>query len=219
MEKDRSAKIIAMVALFIAVVGLSIGFASYTKDLTIRTSAHVQAQESDFSVRFSKASGSIVTGNVNGVGSDMNVTPDTANIGGNRTITGLGGTFKEPGESITYDFYVGNDGQYDAFLKSVTYQDIGGTKSSIKCTAKEQTSQDLVDKACEGFSIEVIHDPEGDTHSFKETTNNITEHKLAIGAYEKIQVKIEYKAGSSRADGDFDVAFGDITMHYSTVDQ
>ena len=35
MEKDKTGRIIAIVALFVAVVGLSLGFAAFTTSLTI----------------------------------------------------------------------------------------------------------------------------------------------------------------------------------------
>ena len=44
MEKNRVYKIIAFVALFIAVIGTSIGFASYSTSIQIRGSANVKAQ-------------------------------------------------------------------------------------------------------------------------------------------------------------------------------
>ena len=53
MEKDRSGKIIAIVALFVAVVGLSLGFAAFTTSLTIDTAANVTSNSSNWNVGFS----------------------------------------------------------------------------------------------------------------------------------------------------------------------
>ena len=53
MERDRSAKIIAIVALCIAIVGLSIGFAAFSSNLTISSSANVKPDPSSFDVNFS----------------------------------------------------------------------------------------------------------------------------------------------------------------------
>ena len=53
MERDRSAKIIAIVALCVAVVGLSIGFAAFSNNLTIKSNATVTPNQNDFDVNFS----------------------------------------------------------------------------------------------------------------------------------------------------------------------
>ena len=39
MERDRSGKVIAIVALLVGVVGLTIGFAAFSNTLTIQSSA------------------------------------------------------------------------------------------------------------------------------------------------------------------------------------
>ena len=48
MERDRSAKIIAIVALCVAVVGLSIGFAAFSNNLTIKSNATVSPNQNDY---------------------------------------------------------------------------------------------------------------------------------------------------------------------------
>ena len=47
---------------------------------------------------------------------------------------------------------------------------------------------------------------------------SITGHTLAKASGELVTVTLEYEAGADRADGDFTVAFGDITLNYSSVD-
>ena len=50
MEKDRSTKIIAIAALLIGIVGLSLGFAAFSNTLTISSSAEVTPDQSAFNV-------------------------------------------------------------------------------------------------------------------------------------------------------------------------
>ena len=55
MEKNRSAQVIAIVALVVGVVGLSIGFAAFSSVLNIQTSANVKPDSSTMNVDFSSA--------------------------------------------------------------------------------------------------------------------------------------------------------------------
>ena len=48
MERNRQTKVIAIVALCVAVVGLTLGFAAFSNTLTISSSATVTPNESDF---------------------------------------------------------------------------------------------------------------------------------------------------------------------------
>ena len=64
MEKDRGGKVIAIVALLVGVVGLTIGFAAFSNTLTIRSEAEYNPDASVFNVDFSSTSGSVVDGNL-----------------------------------------------------------------------------------------------------------------------------------------------------------
>ncbi len=53
MEKQRQTKVITIVALVVAVFGISLGFAAFSNILTISSSATVKPDALSFSVRFS----------------------------------------------------------------------------------------------------------------------------------------------------------------------
>lgn len=55
MEKNRSSQIIAMIGLGIGIIGLSIGFAAFSKVLNIQSSANVKPNNSTTNVDFSSA--------------------------------------------------------------------------------------------------------------------------------------------------------------------
>ena len=52
MEKNRNAQVIAIVALVVAVLGLSVGFASFSNVLNIQASANVKPDSSTLNVDF-----------------------------------------------------------------------------------------------------------------------------------------------------------------------
>ena len=53
--------------------------------------------------------------------------------------------------------------------------------------------------------------------SFATATAHDLEKNGETGDNEAVTVTIAYAANASQADGDFDVAFGDVTLNYSSV--
>ena len=210
MEKSRKNKKIVLIVLVLIVVGLSIGFAAFGSQLTINSSASVTMDGSTFKVGFSDSqtglTGTSTTSTVVGTGVTA-VDGQFAN--NNLTISGLAASFTGPGQSVTWKTYAYNDGQFDAFLKSVTV-------GKITCVADSEsgTTQAYVDEAAKGISIKVSVG--GDKYSATKT--NITNSKLEIGKAEEVLITLEYADGSAIADGDFDVQIEPIQLNYSSVD-
>lgn len=215
MERDRSAKIIAIVALCVAIVGLSIGFAAFSNDLTINSNATVSPNESDFDVNFSTSNTSELDGTVSGSGTNSataeNATIDNSN---SPTITGLKANFTEPGQTVTYRFYVHNAGKYVAYLNNVTYANVSGKSATKVCTPGVGTDTTMVAAACNGISVSI----KVGNDTYTGSNSSIINHSLGLDAYEEVVVTIEYNSSASRADGDFEVAFGNITLTYDSVD-
>lgn len=216
MDRERSTKVIAIVALCVAVFGLSVGFAAFSNDLTIKSEATVKPNASDFDVNFSSSDTSETDGNVTATPSNESVTAEPATISNATapTISGIKVGFTEPGQSATYRFFAHNAGKYNAFLNNVTFKNAKDANANIACVAAEGTNANMVASACQGISIKV----KVGTTTFVEPTPNITSHELTIDQYEPVEVTIEYKTGAARADGDFQVNIGDIVLTYGSVD-
>ena len=211
--KNKTFKIISIVALLLGVVGITLGYAAFSSTLKIESSAEVAPNESSFNVDFSSSNSSVVedditpTLNTNVTG--FSATAAEIDNSGNPVISNLHATFTEPGQSATYTFYAYNAGEYLAYLNSIIFS---GNKT---CTARTNTNQALVDTACTGISLSI------QVTGINATTTSlasISDHALAVGAADTITVVIEYAAGSGRADGDFDVTFPDITLTYNPID-
>jgi hypothetical protein len=208
MEKSRRNKKIVLIVLLLIVVGLSIGFAAFTATLKIQSSASVMGDQNTFKVVFSE-SDSEVTGsktNVSGVAS--------AGTFNGTELSGLTATFTQPGQTATWEVYAFNAGQFDAFLKSVTFENAAGSTATIKGVAGEGTTQTYVDEAIKGMSIQV--DVRGEAYTT--TRTGITNHKLTQSTGEKITVTLSYDSTAAIADGDFTVNIGDILLGYESVD-
>lgn len=215
MDRDRSTKVIAIVALCVAVFGLSVGFAAFSNDLTIKSEATVKPNASDFDVNFSSSDTSETDGTVTAT-STAGVTAEPATISNATapTISGIKVGFTEPGQSAKYSFFAHNAGKYNAFLNNVTFKNVTDANANIVCVAAEGTNANMVASACQGISIKV----KVGTTTFVEPTPTITSHELPIDQYEPVEVTIEYKTGAARADGDFQVNIGDIVLTYGSVD-
>ena len=114
-----------------------------------------------------------------------------------------------------YKFYAYNTGKLNSFLKRIIFENVTRQNATKVCTASAETTDELVQKACEKISIKVKVGNEFETSTGKAS---ITGHSLAKENGEAVVVTLEYEAGANRTDGDFNVAFGNITLNYSSAD-
>lgn len=217
MEKNRGIQITAIVALVIGIVGLSIGFAAFSNVLNIQTSANVKPDSSTLNVDFSTAEDKMEIAEIipTATPSSLVTTNGVIDNSGDPTISKLSATFTEPGQSVVYKFYAYNAGELNAYLKSIVFSNVIGQNTTKTCTAGQGTTDALVQKACDKISVKIKVGNELETTTGKAS---ITGHALSKGNGELVTVTLEYEAGADRADGDFTVAFGNITLNYSSVD-
>lgn len=216
MERERGSKVIAIIALCVGIVGLSLGFAAFSSTLRISSSAEVKPSGDTFNVDFSTTTGTVTDGQV--TPTVVGATGEAATISNaadESTITGLKANFTEPGQTVTYKFYAHNEGEYEAFLTGISYANATEATSPKVCTPGTGTTKSLVDAACENISLTVNVTNGDSTVSTAESTTTV-DHSLAAGATDTIEVVIAY-TGTARADGDFTVAFGDVTLEYESV--
>ena len=212
MERERGSKVLAIVALCVGVVGLSLGFAAFSSNLVIKSSATVEASAGEFSVVWDGTSitssvvGTAVAGSPSVSTTQITQGDDTVDAS---TIGNLSAGLKAPGDSVTYTFNAKNAGKYIAYLTDVNFLTPEKT-----CTAVTGTDQDLVDAACENISLTLKVGTETITSATSSYTNQI-----AIGGTTPVEVTIAYAAveGQTLADGDFNVSFGDIQFVYSSA--
>ena len=217
MEKNRTVQLIAILALVVGVIGLSIGFAAFSNTLKIKSSATVAPDKDTLNVDFSSSPTEVEANEITAVSNPVGLITTKATIDNTSdpVIKNLSATFTEPGQKATYSFYAYNAGQLQAYLKSIIYANVPDNTTNKVCTAKEGTTDALVQKACNGISVKVKVGSEAETNS---SVASISNHALTKGQAEPVTVTLEYAQDADRADGDFTVAFGDITLNYSSVD-
>ena len=213
MNANKGYKILAIAALILGVVGVTLGYAAFSSTLTIRSSAEVKPDATTFNVDFSSSDSAVETDSItpvlNKTVTGFTATNATIDNTSDPVISNLKATFTAPGQTATYSFYSYNAGKYVAYLNSVVFT---GEKT---CTAKTGTTQALVDSACNGITLSAKVGSESATTT---SVASITGHTLGIGAAEEVVVTISYEDGSALADGDFEVSLPDVVLKYESVD-
>lgn len=124
MERNRKIKILSLVALIVAVLGLGVAFAALSSQLTINGSA--KAQAGSWNIHFAKTLNmpTQTTGNASFTEPTLS---DTSILGFKATVT-------KPGDSVTYYFDIVNSGTVDALVDNYVfesgYQDCAATRVS-----------------------------------------------------------------------------------------
>lgn len=237
MKEKRTTKIIAIIALCITVVGITLGFAAFSNTLTISSSATVTPDSSDFDVNIYSVPDwkgsddftdvSLYTSDSMGVPISYTGEQTTAtaasisNNGQSISISNISVNMKEPYDGASYVFMIKNEGQYDAYLDASNleqYYYMHGT-----CTPGEGTTPEYVSSVCNdirvGFEF-ALKNGDGLEDALEENSS----YKLKKGEYIFLYLSVDYGymedfTGTVRADGPFTVDFSDIDLKFSSVVQ
>lgn len=141
MDKNREVKIIAVVALLVAVVGLSVAYAALSTTLEISGNATINSASWD--VKFVK----VEQPAENVVGSASFVEPTVTST----SITDYDIKLSIPGDSVTYDFKIVNQGSIDAKLGTVNI----GSISCVDATTETATEEAIA--VCNNLTYSVTY--------------------------------------------------------------
>lgn len=223
MEKERHVKILSIIALIIAIVGMSLGFAAFSTTLNISSMASVTPSNNDFRVVFCN---DYELGSCEDQTSDYPILCNAHNgakcVGTvsdkDLELNDLKAEFTKPGQNVRYMFDIQNLGQYDAFLKAIRFDALSNgnyKKCSPATTDATKATDSLVQSACDGIRITISIDGE----MYEPGMTNIIGHKLSKSTSQEVIFKIEYLQGSSLADGPFNVEIADFKFDYSSSEE
>ena len=219
MEKNNG-KIIAVVALVVAVVALSVGFAAFADQLTIDGNATLQATN-DFDEKVKYVSGSpkcYVTGdttkNVITTGYSTGTATDDA-------WSGISVPLSMTQKSVTCEAQVENKSSYVAYLKSIS------TESGLTCASKGtgDSAATNVAAVCGTNNANVkatviIGDSTASTDKIEiqnaQVSTSSASGSIAKDGTTNVYVVIEY-TGTTAPDGDILITLPTITHNYSTA--
>lgn len=176
MEKDRGFRVLAIVAICIALVGLTIGYAALQTTLTINTKATVKA--ATWNVKFQNLGTPTLTGEA------AVVTAATLTD----TVVTIDVSLKKPSDQVVYTFDVTNAGTIDAKLSAAPTL-TGVTEAAAKhvnytLTYSDGTAiaanDDLTAGQTRGLKLTVLYDPTATELAATDTELNISAVMLYV---------------------------------------
>ena len=220
MEKNNG-KIIAVVALVVAVVALSVGFAAFADQLTIDGNATLQATN-DFDEKVQYVSTSpkcYATGDTNKT--SVIITGYSTGTASNDTWSGISVPLSMTQKSVTCEAQVENKSSYVAYLKGIA------TTSGLTCASKGtgDSAATNVSTVCGTNNANVkatviIGDSTSSTDKIEiqnaAANNTSTAGSIAMNGTTNVFVVIEY-LGTTAPDGDILITLPTITHNYSTA--
>lgn len=133
MEKNRGTVIAVVAALVVAVISLGVAFASFSASLTINGNATIQT--SNWDIHYSTTSQGAAPTASPVVSVEPTVATATSSLS---TLTDStftwSASFKSPGDTVEYRFYIVNNGDYNAKLTTLP------TVSAPTCTYTNGTT-------------------------------------------------------------------------------
>ena len=190
MEKERKVRTLSLIALIVAVLGLTVAFAALSQTLTINGTASVDAATWD--IHFANLSDATLTG-------DASVTTAPIIKGDNNTTIGdYDVTITKPGDSVVYTFDVVNAGTVDANLGELT-KNVKPTCSSNSGVAADEAI------VCDGLTYSLTYTDSGNTVAQNDT--------LDKGATKNMTLTLEYESDLLPSD-DVTISGLDITLKY-----
>ena len=192
-NKDKGFKVMAVVALLIAVVGLSIAYAGYTATLTVEGTATVK---SAWEIVWTTLDNGTATGYADV--DDKTLAIDETD----QAISGDIGNLRAPGDTIKYTWKAENKGEIDATLTGVTL-------GTLSCKPKQggKATQTQADAVCAKLSVDFTYDGAALTAS--------TKGDLLKEAKKDVTMTIKYAEGDAvEIDDDITVTLGKTSFTY-----
>ena len=217
MKESKKSKKMIVIVLLVFVIALGVGFAAFSTTLKINGSAKVKPKAENFKVHF--ASAPIGSDNLKSV-----IEPSSVSEGADGSSANISelefsdavATFSENGQTVKYDFYVVNEGKYDAYLTNVDFESLN-EEGKFKVCDYVSDSQLAVD-ACKGIYV-LVKIGEGDEQITLKDTGTVSNHKLEVNESEPVSVIVSYASSAVLSDEEFEVAFGNIDLTFRTTDE
>ena len=207
---NRDSKLIAIVALVVAVVGLGIGFAAFTTNLTISSSAKVTPSQSAFKVKFKANTLSCATH----TGSGSAASSGTIGTDG-LSISGISVTLTKPGDSVTCTATITAEGDYTAYLTGIS-------TSKLTCSGTG-TLGALGTEACKSIKATFSVGAASVTSTTAETTATTIGNDTTLSkggdtfGTNTFTLKVEYLSSGKPTDEALTITIPKTTLTYETV--
>ena len=201
-ESQNRTKRITIIALLLALLACSFGFAAYSRSIDYSDSEdYVMFRGGVLSIRPTVPQNGIVkpTMTKGAVAEEATLTENG--------IININVHFTAPGQSATYSFFGVNPSDKPVYLNNVIFAD-------KYCEPIGTTTQEEADNSCEDITMTVSIKND----SFKATNGLIDNHVLPAKSNEPITVTLKYNPVNKLARRSFKVDFGISTLSYGQTD-
>lgn len=200
MQKDRSTRIIAIIALCLAVAGVSVAFATMSTTLSIKGSA--QMQTASWDIKFAN-----LTTQTAGAAELLSEPKITDNI----VIEDFNSKLTKPGDSVTLKFDIVNNGSLDADVASVLLGEADCTSALETPNTNDETI------VCGNIKMSLVYDEattaEQTQTAYEAGTAIEAGHKLLNGESVSAKLTLEY-TGTTLPSANVNIEFSDTTILY-----
>lgn len=185
MEKERKIKTLSVIALVVAVLGLTVAFAALSTTLTINGTATLDAATWDIHFENAETTTMTKTG-----GATVEHEPTLEGT----MIKDWNVVLTKPGDSVTYEFKVKNNGTIDAKIGTLT-------KNNLQCSSLSNVDGDA-DIACKNLTYELKYKNGGEVKA---------EDKLPKGETKELVLTLAYKQEAEDIPSD-DVSISNLDI-------
>ena len=212
MEKNNG-KIIAVVALVVAVVALSVGFAAFADQLTISGTAKVKEGANTFAENFNYSTETADAPKCVYTDTETEAANTTAGTASVNAWTGISVELTSEHPSVTCTAKVANKSDYKAKLTSIS------ASGALTCSSTTATNTSTI---CTGVT-ETVKVGATDTLAINSTTsgtsltNSSVSQTVDKNGTETVTVIVAYDTTKGVPDGDISVTLPTITHAYTTV--
>lgn len=194
--KDRGFKVIAIAALLLAVVGLTVAYASYTETLKVSGTVTAKSSTESWDVHFTEPSAPTLSGLAT-----VGTTPTTTAT----VISGFNVNFFAPGDSVEYNFNVENGGKLDAELTAVSL----GSLSCAPGNGQSKATTEEANALCADLTFALTY-----TDGTEIKTGDVITH--TSNNTKGLKLVVSWKADSQvTLSGDAVVTVGESTLTYT----
>lgn len=223
MKKDRHTKTMTIIVLFLACVGLTMGFLAFSTTFVVEPIAYVFPDGSDFKLvlygyDYSKSRNPEKFDDLS-----INVSDPFRIVGAKSakqakidnslfSISNLHATFTRPGQSVSYAFIVRNEGGCDAYLNNIKFDVVNNSNVKRQCIS--ESNSNLIVNACDDINLSV--EIKGKEYFDNDSLMN-SNIMIKKGKFIEFFVHINYEQSNDRVDSELLVNFGDVLLNFSTI--
>lgn len=219
MEKNNNGKVVAVVALVVAVVALSVGFAAFADQLTIAGSATAKVGDNPFEDQNghglnykanSQECHSTADANVNVI-----TTGYSAGTLNDDSWSAINVPLTKDVPSVTCTAVVENKTSYTAYLKSI------GANAGVTCASSGANATANKDSVCATVNVVAqfgsVATDKIEFGTTQPTTNSSLSGSIASNGESTVTLTISYNPNNVVADEDVTITLPTITHDYSSA--